>query len=275
MISLTIDGIDIWEGYNCGTVEGTLAGLLEPPTAKNVDFTDWPEINGIDPDLATFCLDARSFDVRIHAPSTTVLNSIISVIESNNGAHILGMTGTPLSISARAAAYAFEQIGYAYILKVSFIEDMPSYSGISMAGGIDYDYKFDGVPLGNYGIDVLEGTGDSVFAPSKFKQNLTVKSAFAAGQNYDISGGLKLASKSCVLRLRISQSISNTVNSYYAFLAHITGQGSHVLTAKRKSIVQFQVYYKKGAVRNCYLSNNRLWLEFDIELEQYRGYAGE
>lgn len=275
MIELTIDNINIATDYGCRMLKGTLAELLSPASAKSVSVTDWPEVDGVDPDLANFSLAARSFELPVYAPNDTAYAALLNALKVNNGVHTIGVTDTPISINTRITGLNVERQMRFYTLMVAFTEDNPNYSGTPSAGGRDLGYKLDGVPLGNYGIDVLEGTGDSVFAPSKFKQNLTVKSAFAAGQEYDIPGGLKLASKSCVLRLRISQSISNTVNSYYAFLAHITGQGSHVLTAKRKSIVQFQVYYKKGAVRNCYLSNNRLWLEFDIELEQYRGYAGE
>lgn len=276
MIELTIDNINIWEGYNCNTLHGTLAGLLSPSASKKMSFTDWPESHGIDPDLMTFSLEARTFDVHIYAPSLTVAQTLRTILAANNGAHTLGMTGTPISITARVSVIHTERIGNAYIFKVTFTEDLPSYSGVAKAGGFDYGYKLDGVPLGNYGIDVLDGTSESVFTPSRYKQNLTITSAHSSGQTYDTPGGLVLATKSCRLRLRIEQSVSNAVNSYYAFLRDLTAQGSHILTAKHKGLTRdFPIYYKNGKIVDCRITKNRLWIEFDIELEQYKGYGGE
>lgn len=276
MIELTIDNINIATDYGCRMLKGTLAELLSPASAKSVSVTDWPEVDGVDPDLANFSLAARSFELPVYAPNDTAYAALLNALKANNGVHTIGVTDTPISINTRITGLNVERQMRFYTLMVAFTEDNPNYSGTPSAGGRDLGYKLDGVPLGNYGIDVLKGTEHSVFTPSKAKRNLTIESALSGGQIYDAAGGLVLAQKSCRLRLRIIKPISNAINSYYAFLHDLTRQGSHILTATGGGLTRsFNVYYKIGRVTDCTLIQDKLWIEFEIELEQYKGYAGD
>lgn len=228
---MTIDGKNIYTEWGCTVLEGSFDDLLKYPKRKAVNYRNWAEADGIDPDLTVVEFEPRTVKLSFlmeaagEAEFWGRYNKLTSDLSSPGYREmnlIEGMTqrmrlsgGTryelPMPLNAGKNLSTFD---------LNFIED--NYTTVSAypAGGINLrgQLSINGYDFGEFGIGSDDDLNDILKTPA-------LKSPFTDGCNVDLST-IKVQHKTIKLSLwMLAGGLSEFQNNHRAFFTQLTGTG--------------------------------------------------
>ena len=245
---MTIDGKDIYKTYGCRLSEGSLDDYLKYPKRKSVNYNNWAEANGIEPDLSTVEFESKTIKISFAMESNSIndfwdkYKKIISDI-SAPGYRVFNLipglqkrlrfnAGNSCTASPFNTDYGITEF------ELSLIEDDisipvldPIYEGIALKGW----FSINGIDFAKFGIASDDELDDILKYPA-------MKNPFTDGNTVDLST-IKTQHKEIKLSLwMIANNIEEFVNNYCSFFSQWNKTGTQSLYIKAiESTVQ--AYY--------------------------------
>ncbi|MDR1402656.1 MAG: hypothetical protein LBJ60_02995 [Tannerellaceae bacterium] len=247
----TINGQDITATWQMILLKDSLGSLLKYPKRKNVNYTNFAENNGINPDLRKFETESKQVTLKFFMKADsepefrTKYNSFFAVINSTD--YLILDFGLGITHKVRydkTTSYSAPKILYKNTDKtgeftMNFIEDENpvNKSVISPSGGIPLKgvYKINGVDFGDFGIHPDGNTGEAL-------KYADVKEPFDDGREKYL-GVRNLKHKETSIPLWfIADTKAQFINNYQAFWNSFAKTGLQLLYVKEIDR-EIDVYY--------------------------------
>ena len=202
---LYIDGKDAYTDFGVWITEGGYDGLLPFPELVEPDRNDWPDEDGIEPDLEKPTLKPRELNITfVRSVDGRSAGALVEHL-SKSGYHLFRIPSLGREWSLRLIqSPAYEDWDTLEALTLRFAEDRPvrpSPVAIPEGGGRYVplsEYELDGVPLDRYGVMVTEGRDEIMRSPT-VKTNLSRTVLDVDGKIYD-AGKVVYNSKEVTLK---------------------------------------------------------------------------
>ena len=272
---LYIDGVDVYSAFGVSISNAGYDDLVCFPNLKEIQFNDWHEKNGIEPDLSCPVLDSKSVTIPFYHKGTYAQFKAFLGALSDKAYHSFNFAAIGLTKELRllsGADISSTQDLSSFSLTFSDDKPMEGYAYVAPSSSFKPfgDYLLDGVDFAMYGIRMLKGTMDSIKTPAAIKENLKRDVSISAGVKYDAEN---VTYKSKTARLRCFMRSDNAEEFWRnrnALLYDLTKEGERILTvtALGKDI---PCYYKDCSVECFYPDRGKFWFEFTLDLEFYKG----
>lgn len=287
-----INGSDIFLAYGAFLADGGFAGLAKWPPVKKVDYNDWQEYDGIEPDLSDIRLDSVTF------PLTFCVGARGGGAGALEDFYALLCSGPTLTLShgGLGREFALRLVGIsdlAYAMRFSrvtatFAND-DFMAGYSYAPPVplavtDGSVEIDSTPVSAYGMRALAGTEDTALRYPDVKPLLERKPSPVDGAEYDSGGDVTLGSKDITLELLIRGAAPDVFwRNYLALLSDLvridSGASDRTLAGSRKvgtaaSTRTYRCYYKSQSVRTLAVTPNGIWARFAVTMTVHGVYVG-
>lgn len=304
---LFIDNADARETYGIFVVEGGYDDIVKWPNMKEPSFVNWPEEDGIEPDLLSTYLQPKG-SIRLDVFCTTApvgSDAFIAMLQSQSY-HVfnfkeIGIT-IPLrykAVRSREAYGNFEKLTLEMAFDYSFLDDITPYEGTKVYLTFNskklvfnqnllvftaYDegqgstvvirkkktgLLLDSEDLGDRGILALEGTDEAITRPAPLKDNLIIKATGLKGQLYPDTIAVKDKRNVTIPLLLRAENPSLFWKAYLQLLDDLSSPGSHKLTWKG---VEHKFYYQSQAITEfAKLGSNEIWCQFNLTVCFYEG----
>lgn len=272
---LYIDGVDIYTAYGVSISDIAYKDLACLPELKPIAFNDWQEKNGIDPDLSSPIIKAKSITIPFHlSGSHSSYSAFISSI-TGMSYHSFHFANIGLIKSLRLVSCGnIKSVNGLSVFKLTFSDDDPmnDYSYDAPSSSIEKygDYFLDGVDLANYGIRVLLGSIDSINKAPDVKENLRRDISVVNGIIYDdnvVTFKSKTAQIKCLMRAVDAHEFWRNRN---ALLYDLTRPGERTFTVAELG-KDIPCFYKSCSVRCFFPDRGKFWFEFTLSLEFFKG----
>ena len=302
---LYIDGNDAYEEYGVFLLDESYKNLVQYPQMKDVDYVDWPEENGIEPDLLNPVLAPKegivlSFACVRHPEQDNLFADLFNGAYHTFNFREIGVTAVlrlvevaNLEITEPLATFTLS-LTFDY----DFVEDFDHYEGLpsilsfhsnlmsfdsnlmlftdyeELGGGHhinvkSYGFKIDGVDVSSFGILPLKGNYEEIARQDKVKENLTIVSKYIGGQTYDVANVRRSAREVSLSFLMRSSIPSMFWAQYKRFLTALVASGYRTLTYEGMTR---KFYYESQAVNYFSLCpDNSVWCEFTLNLCFFEG----
>ena len=276
-----IGSTDAWVAYKVGVVRGGYANLVQYPAVKNISYVDWPELNGIDPDLSAPKLSAKT-NVSMNffcANSPSGTDSFCSCFEPDSDLTLvpIGLT-LPLrfkNISSRNRVRTLELFTANFSLDSVSVEDWEDYANCSAETtdpGVETQASgltIDGDDISTYGIMPLKGASTAIDSPSSLKDNLIINSDTIDGILYPDTEVVKSSRTVSIPLLLRASSKSRFWPNYLALLNTLVTPGEHILGYGGAS---HYFYYQNQSVTTFHVyADGAVWCMFNLSLMFYKG----
>lgn len=270
---LFIDNKDVFKEYGLYVPEQGYNNLIQWASLKPVPYNDWYEEDGIDPDLSNPILDSRHCTLRLVGESSASQIDALKKLLNNKSLHKIEAweikhTSEGLRYVSTSEPKLVENLWH---IDITFIEDNPTRYDITAPSSqipLDTGYIIDGRVTTDYGVRILEGTLASLSQMPSRKENWVYSSKYTSGSaSGDADNGhLKdyVATLRCLMR---AETLDELWNNYYSLYGLFTQAGTHDIRTKNNNM-RYPCYYLSQQVRRFY-ATDKIWLEFDIELNIY------
>lgn len=263
-----IDGIDIFEVYKIFVSDEGFNELISYASLKSFDINDWPEEDGIEPDLSNPVLDSKDLTITFRSLDSSLTENFILFL-SDLSYH--DFTFDIISYSSRlrldsqpdkSTYLNFESFS------LKFSDDFPlsNYTYLPPVNGIVQDgFYLDNNKFSDYGVYVCEGYYDEVLKIPSVKKRLILNFSQKSGLIYDNSE-VKYQSKECKLTCVLkANNISDFWRNYNAFLYDLIRPGERLFTVNGTND-SYNCYYKSQKVSLFDIVNSAIWCEFSLTL---------
>jgi hypothetical protein len=270
---ITIDGKDIKQEYGCTLLWGSFDSLLRYPKRKAVEYNNWAEMDGIEPDLFEVLFEPRKIQLNFIQESGSVsafwaaYNKLYSDMTMPGYRVLKAIDGMTNNIRLDASSkysipQPFNESENRTLFTLDFIEDVPDVGESYMTSGSGNAplglYSINGEDFGNYGIGADERENEIVKYPS-------LKPPFTDGRTVFLDS-LKTAHKEIKLNLwMLAGSVSEFINNYRAFFTQFNQPGTQSLYLGSIGITA-SVYYVDCTAFKIERWGNRVSVRFTISL---------
>lgn len=275
---LRIDGVDMYQEYGVFVHDGGYAGLVGYPPLKSVEFNDWPEEDGVDPDLSETHLDSKTFSMTFGGTQAPKSDGFINFL-TDGAYHVFEFI--PLGITRRLRMNSQsnrQTLRSLELFALQFSDDFP-LSGYEYQEPVpnpaipQKGYKIDGVALSDYGVWVTDGTDDEIEKSPIVKQNLLINVAGSNGLFYD-GEEVVFQPKDVSIKCHIRADIETFWRNYNALLYDLSKPGERIFYYD-KHTQEYPCYYKKSQVSRFSLIGGEAWCDFTITLSFISFRIGE
>lgn len=264
---LFIDNIDAYTQWGVSIQDGGYNGLIQYPPLKDIQFNDWPDEDGIDPDLSAPKLNIKTFNILFGSTSEQGRQYFLEYL-AEGSYHVFNIPKLSFSRTLRCMNETALVSNGITNFTLQFVDDFPdnfvgSFSPISL-GVPMRGYTMDSVDFSAYGIWVREGTDDSIERMPSVKPNLIRQNSVSDGALYNPTG-VYYQAKDVVLRLTLkADDIPAFFNNYYAFFSNMVAPGTRWFTYPR-STRSYPFYYKNATVTD-FTFGNGIWCDFNLTI---------
>jgi len=266
---LYIDGLDAYSNYSIFVRDKGYDELVEYPALKDINTNDWPEEDGIEPDLESPVLDAKQFKMEFAVHKN--IRTALFIDSITNGAYHefnfaeIGRT-YKLRLTQNPSFTLFNGIE---LMQLKLSNDFPisdSYSYTPPASSLpNTGYDIDGKDFGQYGIRVLSGTLSEVLKMPTVKDNLLIDLKNEQGIIYD-DQEVFFKSKDVKLNLLMTaNSLSEFWRNYDAFIYDLIRPEERMLYVEYTGY-EYPCYYKSCNVSNFSPTGGKVWFKFTLTL---------
>ncbi len=265
-----IDGKDIYTSFGAFVTEGGYADLARFPSLKSVEYNDWHEEDGIEPDLSDPKLDTKEITITFAIRGGKGKTDDLIQLLSDKVSHLFDFREIGLSVNLRlASASAPTVAGQLRLLPLTFADDSPledyEYAEPHSSMPQITDCLIDGRKLSDYGVRLLQGTQASLERIPDVKMNLLRNIAGASGALYDTEGEVTYKSRDVTLQcLMRAPSLAEFWLNRNALLYDLVRPDERVLSAGMIGR-DFKCFYKSMSVIE-FIPVNGVWMKFSLNL---------
>lgn len=301
-----IDGRDAYEQYRVFLAEGSVASLLQYPSLKKVDSTDWPEEDGEEVDLTTPRLDTRNVSLKFVSHDAGgrfgEYGDFVTAL-SDMGYHDFYFPFMERTFHLRLTSHpSMEHWRRADFFTLQFADDFPPCCTVDIDEDTGEeleedekekytrpeprstitpydDYELDGRKLAYYGVRVLQGSLAEVLKSPAVKGNLLINAGTRNGAWYD-KEWVKFKSKevklNCLMRAATFEEFWRCYEAFLYDLARPDGevkwtaedimQPGERLLFVDATSSEYPCYYKSCASKGFAFTEGKIWWEFTLTL---------
>lgn len=280
-----IDGINAYETYNVFVKKDSFLGLVKYPEFKDITINNWLESDGIEVDLSDPVFKSKTFSITFISDKVGFCNFMQYITETVY--HDFYFPALDKTFKLRAVKQSSNLIETLQFYEVEFVDDFPmsDYSYVApIPTNTQTFYYIDDSDLKNYGLQILNGTNESIFFQPEIKEHVYSDTPTSKGILY---GSQKLEfvaigddapetilpenyfkSKEGILHcLLICPDISIFWQNYNAFIYDLTRPNERIL--KSDCIGGGTPFYYNGVtINNFLLTNGEVWCDFSVSLVQ-------
>lgn len=267
---LYIAGLDAFTKY--GVVPLSYQGPVTWPALKPPEITEWPEEDGIRPDLTAPKIASREFDLQLGSASVSPNIGQLILDLSTPGYKTFNFAEIGLYLSIRMVGEPqYTRFKNTRVLSIRMALDSPlegiSYNEPGIAGVPEQGYQLDGSDLSYYGIRILQGTRDSFEKAPDTKAGLLIDEPSIDGMLWDQAQSIYFKSKPLTLKcLLATATVADFWPSYNALLLDLTKPGERVIISDTEQSA-FDCYYNDSQIdRFEKTPSGGIWCEFTINL---------
>lgn len=285
---LYIDGKDAYTEYGVFVEQYGYKALIQMPSFKKLETTEWGEYDGEETDLTSPMLDTKTFAIQFCIKEIDKVDHLFKHL-SNTSYHIFNFTELNKSYKLRLVSNpSRSSLRHLGKISLNFADDFPPVVLNDFINEDDLDdynliltqkpytkapvdfrqkgYTLDDIDFSLFGIYVLDGTDDSIAKAPNVRQNLTISSKATPGIIYDDKRVMYKA-KDVVLKLFIhAPNITEFWRRWYSFWAVLLKPESRKLCSDNHNN-EFQCHYKSNSVTKFDIrKNDKVWCEFTTTL---------
>lgn len=268
---LLVDGEDAFLEYGIFVEQYGYKALIQMPSFKKLDSTEWPEFDGEEVDLTAPVLDTKTFNIQFCITNIRYAEDFFNDI-SQGAYHTFYFADLKKSYKLRMTSNgtfsSFIKLGK---LTLSFADDFPTVPDENPYDFGDtevaqFGYELDGIDMSQFGSYILKGTDDSLRKTPNVRSNLSVSTQDTAGVSYD-SQSVFFKPKDATLKLLINavdiDEFWKRWNALFSVL--MQPEARQFLFGEMDAL--YDCYYKKNSVTKFEILNNgHVWCEFSIVL---------
>ena len=257
---LYIDGTDAFDEYGVFVEQYGYKALIQLPSFKSIDSTEWPEYDGEEYDLSAPVLDTKTFAISFCITDITSASDLFELL-SDKSYHTFNFTELgktyKLRLVSNGSLSSKIRLGK---LSLSFADDFPEpdHDTPYATGAEDVHqsgYELDGIDFSRFGVYVLDGSDDSILKAPNVRPNLTIDIKSVAGVSYD-GENVFYEAKDVTLKLLI-RAANVTVfwkrwNSLFTELLKPEERSLYL----DKTVEEFDCFYKKNTVSKFDIMRN-------------------
>jgi hypothetical protein len=263
-----INSKNAFDYFGVLVADGGYKGFFSPPQMKKIEANDWPEEDGIEPDLSAPAFEARAFEVDFLCTDTDRIAGFFSEL-IKPGYQSFELSELGVSFSLRYVDQRkTKRLKNGEVFSLMFSEDVPlagyEYTAPAPVALITQNYALDGLNLSSgYGLLVGEGTDDSFRSRAAAKSNLTVSSKSESGVTYD-TGIIKLKTRDADATLLFrTPTVAIFWQNYRAFLSNLKRPGERTISGPFGA---YSCIYKSGSIKRFEkLSDGGVWCEMKLK----------
>lgn len=269
---LFIDDRDALLIYGVFVEKGGYKSLIQMPSFKKIDSTEWPEYDGEEVDLTATVLDSKTFSIQFCITDIDLAEILFD--ELATGAYHtfaftdLGGKTYKLRMTSNGTFSSFVKLGK---LTVSFADDFPkiptgNYYPYGKSGIRQFGYELDGIDFSQFGSYILRDSDNAVRKAPNVRPNLTVDTSSIAGVLYD-DDYVTFKTKDVALKILINADSINEFwkrwNSLWAIVLQSEARSFYFSALGN----EYECYYKSNSVSKFeILRNGHIWCEFTLTL---------
>ena len=285
---LFIDGLDAFSEYGIFVEQYGYKALVQMPSFKKLNSTEWPEYDGEEVDLTDPILDSKTFSIPFCITDILSASDLFEVL-SDGAYHIFDFAELGKSYKLRLltnpALSAKIQLGK---ITLNFADDFPpvyptdetdieslnEYNTLlnqapyatAPAGFKQNGYEMDDVDFSRFGVYVLDGTDRNIQKAPNVRENLKVDVTNRPGVSYD-GESVFYKAKDVAMKLFIyADSIAQFWERWYALFTALLKPELRKLY-NDNTLEEYNCYYKSNAVTRFDIRRNgRVWCEFTVTL---------
>lgn len=268
---LLIDGNDAYSDYGLFVEKGGYKSLIQMPSFKSIDKTDWPDEDGEEYDLAAPVLKDASVQLQFVILDVRYAEDLFDEL-SNGAYHDFYFADLKRTYRLRMTSNGtFKQNIVMGKLTLTFNHDFPTVPNAEYyhRGASDvhqYGYELDGIDFSQFGSFVLNGTDDNLRKAANVKKALTIDVKSQSGVIYD-DDSVHFASKDVQLKLLINAADIDVFWRRYDALYAVLLQPDERKFYFNALGNEYDCFYKQSSVSKFeILANGHVWCEFAVTL---------
>lgn len=262
-----INGQDLYTSFGAFVTEGGYLDLVKFPPLKAVEYNDWPEENGIEPDLSAPVLDTKDVSIPFAFVGTRIDPFVAAL--SDKGYHSFEFRELGRTFRLRLVSVGTPSVcGDLRLVTMTFADDFPldSYEYAEPSGSVPATgFTLDGRDLSEYGIRILQGTRAQLEAVPAVRPALTRNIRVVSGAYYDGDAAVRFKSRNlslnCLVRPR---TVQDFWKNHCALLYDLTRPQERMLKVLGSDTVS-RCYYGSMNVQEFMVANG-IWMIFNLTL---------
>lgn len=285
---LFIDGLDAFSKYGIFVEQYGYKALVQMPSFKKLNSTEWPEYDGEEVDLSDPILDSKSFSIPFCIIDILNASNLFEVL-SDGAYHIFNFAelgkSYKLRLMTNSALSAKVRLGK---ITLNFADDFPPiyptedtdieipteyntrlnqapYATAPMGFKQNGD-KLDDIDFSCFGVYVLDGTDQIIQKAPNVRENLKISISNRPGVIYD-DKAVFYKTKDVAMKLFIyADNIVQFWERWYSLFTALLKPELHKLHCGNIS-EEYNCYYKSNTVSRFDIRRNgRVWCEFTVTL---------
>lgn len=268
---LFIDGYDAYTEYGISVARYGYKQVIQMPSFKKLDSTEWPDEDGAEVDLISPQLDSRTLQIDFNINNIRYAEDLFD--ELRQGAyHDFYFAELKKTYRLRMTQNGkFSSLIKLGTLSLTFADDFPSvptgeYYQLGISEVRVFGYEVDGLDFSQFGAWVLDGTDDNIRKASNTKENLKVSTRNKPGVNYDDSE-VYFKTKDVTINLLIdAPDIDEFWRRWDALFSVLLQPESRTFYFNTLG-TEYECHYKSNNVNTFdILRSGKVWCEFSITL---------
>lgn len=269
MNNIKVDGLDLYSEYGIFISEGGYNGIVQFPAMKNIYFNDWPEENGIEPDLTDPKIDNKVFGIKFCGNLDYGIENFINLLDGT-GYHDFEFQELGITRRLRLVSMPSRQTAAPLrVFELQFADDDFVFDGytynepVPVADCWQTGYEIDGKPLSDYGIWMTEGIEDEILTSPTVKNRLLINTDGINGAVYDGETDVVFGSRDVSLKCHIKADMATFWQNWNALFYNITRPGEHLFYFDKR-LQEYPFYYKSCSVGLFTIIGGEVWCDFEI-----------
>lgn len=285
---LYIDGNDAYSEFGVFVERWGYKALIQMPSFKTPDSTEWEEYDGAEFDLSDPVLDAKTFQMQFCVTNVSMVHDLFYIL-SDGSYHIFNFVELGRSYKLRLSQNnTLTSKIFLGKFTLSFVDDFPpiryldgmtsaelaaSYPLVlnvqpytSTVLRVDTGYTLDEIDFGRFGVLALDGTSNNIMRTPNVRENLKVSVSGKAGIDYDDENVL-YKTKDVQMKLLIhTTTITEFWKRWDAFFTALIQPDTRTLFSW-EIIEDYECFYKSCQVTKFdILNHGHVWCEFTVTL---------
>lgn len=267
--TLYIDGVDMFQEYGVFVHNGGYSGLVSYPPLKSVEFNDWPEDDGIEPDLSDPQLDTKSFSMMFAGTNAPFSESFINFL-SDGAYHDFDFQQIGITRKLRLVSQPSKKTVHTLeVFTLQFADDFPLdgyeyMEPLPVSSVWQRGYHLDERDLSEYGVWITDGTDDEIMKSPAVKQNLLINEPEFSGAIYH-GDNVVFQAKDVPVKCHLKADKETFWRNYNALLYDLTRPGEREFHYGKRG-VNYPCYYKSSQVTTLSIVQGVIWCDFTLTL---------
>ncbi|MCM1301396.1 MAG: hypothetical protein NC250_00855 [Alistipes senegalensis] len=285
---LFIDGLDAFSEYGIFVEQYGYKALVQMPSFKKLNSTEWLEYDGEETDLTDPVLDSKTFSIPFCITDIAGASDLFEQL-SDAAYHVfefneLGktyklrlMTNPSLSSKIQLGKITLnfaDDFPPVYPTEETDIESFNEYN--TLLNQAPYDdipvgfkqngYELDNIDFARFGVYILDGTDQNIQKAPNVRENLKINVANRPGVIYD-DALVFYKTKDVAMKLFIyAETIAQFWERWYSFFTALLKPELRILY-NDNTLEEYNCYYKSNSVTRFDIRRNgRVWCEFTVTL---------